>query len=183
MSVTNRVRLLYLCHLSKPVQNRPVYQAIRRQGTRRIVEIGLSDGQRARRLIEVAAFATPLDQIEYTGIDLFEANPNRPHLTLKDAHRLLKATGARVRLLPGDPHSVLARAANSLAGTDLLLISADQDPESLERAWFYVPRMLHGRSLVCREEATGSPGEGAIRPVPLSEVVALSAPKRIRHAA
>ena len=46
--------------------------------------------------------------------------------------------------------------ANSLTGTDLMLISADQDEATLEAAWFYVPRMLHPGSQVLFEEIEDS---------------------------
>jgi hypothetical protein len=65
-------------------------------------------------------------------------------------------TGAQLRLVPGDPLSALARCANSLANTDLLIISAGHDPAGLEPAWFYIPRMLHAGSLVFLEEQTGA---------------------------
>ena len=76
-------------------------------------------------------------------------------MPLKVAHKRLKATGANVRVIPGDPLSALARTANGLQGTDLLVIAADQDTQSLTNAWFYVPRMLHDKSLVLIEDTSG----------------------------
>ena len=45
----------------------------------------------------------------------------------------------------------MSRAANALLGTDLLLIATDVDQASLAQAWFYVPRLLHDRSVVMQE--------------------------------
>ena len=61
--------------------------------------------------------------------------------------------GIAAQLVPGDPFSALSRAANSLRDIDLATISADQDPAALERAWFYLPRVLHATSLVFQEQA------------------------------
>jgi hypothetical protein len=84
---------------------------------------------------------------------LFEAREARhPGLTLKEAYTQLRPLGAKVQLVPGDPFSALARVANSSVGTQLLIISADQDAASLARAWFYVPRMLAEQSQVFVEE-------------------------------
>jgi hypothetical protein len=104
-------------------------------------------------MIEVASSCQPPASVRYTGIDLFEARPHdNPGMTIKRAHRILSPLGAKVHLLPGDPFTALSRAANGLTGVDLLVVGADQDRESLAWAWFYVPRMLHERSLVCVEQ-------------------------------
>jgi hypothetical protein len=181
---TSRLRFLYLSYLSKPVADRLVYRLIPRRRVLKIVEFGVRSGQRAIRMIQAAAYFTTPEQVQYTGIDLFEArgDPTRPGLALKEAHRLLKATDARIRLLPGDPFSALARAANSSAETDLVIISADQDPVSLARAWFYLPRMLHSGSQVYQEEVRGPNQDVALRLVPAGEISALAA-TRCRYAA
>ena len=66
---------------------------------------------------------------------------------------VLHGLGARTQLIPGDPLAALACSANSLPDTDLLIIRADQLGESMEQAWYYVPRMLHTHSLVLVEQA------------------------------
>ena len=75
-------------------------------------------------------------------------------MTFKQAHQLLKATGATIRLVPGNAFSALARMANDVTETDLLIIGADQNQAALAKAWFYVPRMLHAHSLVCLHEGS-----------------------------
>ena len=184
---TSRLRFLYLSYLSKPVADRLIYRLIPRRRVLKIVEFGVGSGQRAIRMIQAAAYFTTPEQVQYTGIDLFEArgDPTRPGLALKEAHRLLKATDARIRLLPGDPFSALARAANSLADTDLVIISADQDPVSLARAWFYLPRMLHSGSQVYQayQEEVRDPNQAvALRLVPLAEIHSLAAARSRRAA-
>ena len=56
------------------------------------------------------------------------------------------------RLVPGDPYSALSHVANTLTETDLLVISSGHDPETLARAWFFVPRMLTDRTSVFVEQ-------------------------------
>ena len=45
----------------------------------------------------------------------------------------------------------LASAANAHQNTDVILIGPDVGENDLHGAWFYVPRMLHDRSVVLSE--------------------------------
>ena len=152
-------RTIYLTRFSKPSFDRPLFRRILRQRMVKFVELGVGDGQRAKRMIEAAQRHATGSEIRYVGVDLFESRPEGwKGLTLKQAHQKLAHSGITLRLLPGDPFSTLARAANSLTGSDLIIIRANQDADSLQRAWFYLPRMLHQRSVVLREvHADGEP--------------------------
>jgi hypothetical protein len=149
---------LYLLHFSKPIENRPICRTVVKQKPTRIVELGLGTGQRTQKMLRLATRFSPKANIHYTGIDLFEARTGKdgPGMRLKDAHRSLQMSGVKIQLVPGDAFSALARTANSLPATDLIVISKCQDPQSLEKAWFYVPRMLHERSIILQENADGS---------------------------
>jgi hypothetical protein len=133
--LARQLRYLYLAFFSKPIGDRPLFRHIRRHKSQRILEFGVGTTERAQRLIEVATLYAS-EQISYTGIDLFEmrGESDGPGVSLKLAHRSLTATGARVRLLPGNIQSALPQAANSLGPQNLVLISADQSDESLARA-------------------------------------------------
>ncbi len=141
----------------------------------------------ARNMIQLAAQYTAREQVRFTGIDLFEMRPaTSPGLSLKQTHSLLTPSGARVQLVPGDPFSALARTANSLLDTDLVVIRADQDPASLQRAWFYLPRMLHEKSVVLVEQPGCEGRDGTYRVLDLhaiwqladAQTIALAVPPR-----
>lgn len=172
MSGPSRLRLLYLSHLSQPAIDRPIYRAIRQRPVQKIVELGMGDCRRTLRMLEVAGIHRPSAGICYAGIDLFEMrNPGGPPgVTLKRAFQLLRATGARIRLIPGDPFTALSRAANLLGATDLLVVSADLDPDSLALAWYYVPRMLHANSRVFLAEAPSADGIARLRQVGAGQI-------------
>jgi len=150
LSILSHIRLIYSCYFSKPQSNRPIYRAIRRCHAQKIVELGVATGQRATRMIEVAKLASPGQDIHYVGVDQFEgrSESDGPGLTLKAAHQLLRRDGVRVQLVPGNHAEALIRIANSLGKVDLLIVPAQLDAPSFARAWFFVPRMLHERSLV-----------------------------------
>ncbi|HVA45622.1 MAG TPA: hypothetical protein VNH11_04480 [Pirellulales bacterium] len=125
---------------------------------KRILELGMHDGLRTRRMLDLVRRTRGVGNLCYTGIDLFESSPrsDSARLSLKHAHCMLQPTGVRIRLVPGDPFAALSRAANSIGECDLIVVSADQAGESLERAWFYFPRLMHAATLVY----VGQPGEG-----------------------
>ncbi len=158
------IKHLYLAYLSRPASDRCLYQLICRHRCRRILEIGMGPGGRAARLIDIARSRSP--EVEYTGIDQFEARGEEdgPGCTLKQMHRQLASSGAKVRLIPGDPHLALARSANSIRHVDLLVVSDDIDPNAMDRAWFYIPRLLTEKTHVMTETAS-SQGELIIEPV------------------
>jgi hypothetical protein len=155
----SRLRLFYLLHFSKPACDRLVYRELRRKKARKIVEIGMGTAERAVHAINLLKGFHAVGDIHYTGIDQFEARiiGDGPRLTLRDAHRVLKATGARIQLVPGAAGEALSRVANGLRETDAVIISAGQSPEQMAQAWFYLPRMVHGSTLFF-QEATSPPG-------------------------
>lgn len=155
MAAISRLKFVHLALLSKPKAQRWLWRYIRRHRVANIVQFGVGDARKSRQLIEVAQRYAANGDVRYTGTDLFEAGSDRVCLPLKEAHRRLAATGAKIRLVPGNPLAALRRTANALSGTQLLLISADTDEAALQQAWFYVPRMLAEESLIVQERHQG----------------------------
>jgi hypothetical protein len=190
--VGNLLRSSYLCYFSQPAHYRALYKAVHGRPIRSIVELGIGFDGRTERLIEVASWRTDCLPLRYTGIDLFEGRrlehaAARSCPSLKQAFTTLRFPSVNVQLVPGEPDAALRRVANALTGTDLLVISIDQDEASLARAWTWMPRMLTHESLVFREERASQPGSKpqlAWRQVTLAEIQRLSATaSRSRRAA
>ncbi len=161
MSAGRLIKYLHLAYFAKPAADRAVFRNIRKIRAGHLVGIGLGDGELARKMILLAGQDTTRPKVRFTGIDLFEMRPDSGAcMTLKQAHRMLHSLDARVQLVPGDPFTALARTANSLLDTDLVVIRATQLGDALDRAWFYLPRMLHDGSLVLIERA-GRDGQDA----------------------
>jgi hypothetical protein len=184
LPTTSRWKTFYLTHLAKPVADRLVYRAILDNKISRLVEMNLGDGSRALRMIDAAARNNQRQDIHYIGVDSFEGrNPtDGPGMSLIEAHRLLKQSEAKIKLIPGDPCEALARSANLLTNIDLLLIDVPQDSGRLERTWFFVPRMLHARSIVLLG-AADSKGEKIFRQIELAEINRLASASQRRKAA
>jgi hypothetical protein len=196
LSVVRLIRSWYLLYLAQPAADRALYRAIQRQPIRAIVEIGVglgeAAGRRTERILEIAGWRRDCLPLSYTGIDLFESRPDHsPRLALKEAFGALRATvlrasGAKTRLVPGDPYSALARTANALTNTDLVVISADVDRDSLAQAWRFMPRMIHPRTLILLQESSGATvGKAAWRQLKHEEVLKLAADanRAVRRAA
>ena len=181
MSAGSLIRSTWLLYFSQPAPDRFLYKAVKGKSIHSVVEIGIGNGLRTQRLLEVLSWqpanlagrssAPSYLPLKYTGIDLFEARPkSHPGLALKTAFHDLRRSGVQVKLVPGDPFDALVRAANGLAGTDLLIISADQDRAALERAWTYMPRMLHTGSLIFQEDGDPKTGKTSYRRLTLLDV-------------
>ena len=151
------LRSAYLTRLSHPAQDRRIYQTLFQRRVRALLEIGMGTGLRTGRMLEAALHERTPAELRYIGVDLFEAR-EKPQvgLTVKQAHQLLSGWGVSTRLIPGDAYTALSRTANSLGPVDLVVISAGQNPDSLGKAWFYLPRLLHAESQVFLEEQIGA---------------------------
>jgi len=154
MPSISKLKYLQLRFLAKPKSNRQIYKLIATNRYRSILELGINDMERTRNLIQVAQRFGLGGEVKYTGVDLFEGRPDgSAQLPLKHVHQQLKPLGVKLQLVPGDPVHALHRIANAHTRTDLIIVSNDCDPASLEQAWFYVPRMLHASSTVLIQPA------------------------------
>ena len=151
------IQRTWLLYLSKPPADRALYRAVRGRVVRSVVEIGLPDLVRTQRLWEALSWHTGNLPLCYAAIDPFDSRTkNQPVLSLKQAHAKLRHTQVHVKLIPGDAPTALHRTANSLTGTDLLLISRGVDADALSRSWQWIPRMLHAGTIILQE--TDAPG-------------------------
>jgi hypothetical protein len=179
---SGRFSFLYLAYFSKPTQDRVIYRAIEQVRPRRLMEVGIGSGQRSLRMISLAMRLRAADRIDYLAVDLFEDRASgQPGLSLREAYRLLRPTGARVFLLPGSPYEALARRANDFSGIELVVISSDLDRASLARAWYYLPRMLAAEARVFLESASAPSGE--YRTLLPAEIERLARLRTVRRAA
>ena len=144
---------------SRPACDQALYRRIQRTPPTRVVEFGVGDLGRTQRVISLAqrflADDDPEARVQYCGMDLFEMRTDQTPLKLKSAHNTLARTGAKIRLVPGDLRSALARTANILTETDLLIVDAAHDREELESVFNFLPRMLHSNTSIARYDTQG----------------------------
>lgn len=179
MSVFSKIQRAWLLRFGQPAENRILYRAVSDRPVTRLLEIGLGTGERTLQLLDLLKDAFPADQIHYCGIDQFEGRATSGQaagMPLKMAYRKLKETGVKVQLLPGDPLAALARGANQLNGVELVVIAADQVGNVLEKAWFYLPRVLAANARVYL--ADGAAGKSSYRLMTAAEIAQKAQPVR-----
>lgn len=169
---------------SKPTPEKQLLKAIRQQPIRRVVELGVDSAEATVAMLTALAKQAGGEPIDYTALDPFEVRPaDQDPLALAGYYRRLMATGARVRLKPGEVAPGVAAHANSLADTDLLLLSRRTTDADLGPSWFYVPRMCHPGTLVFRRhEGETAEDRGEWRPIAL-ETVSAQAGAAVRKSA
>lgn len=182
MAAGRVLRYLLKSWFSKPVHQREIYSWIREQApVVKIAEIGLGNLQRAKEVIDFAQLYADEQQIQFLGIDMFEGRPGNDGVPLKSAHKSLNAMGAKVQLVPGDAAMALPRVANAFRDVQLLIISADQDAESIRQAISWIPRMLNEKSLVLWE-VKDAKGELSFGRYSMSQIEAMTS-SPVRRAA
>ena len=175
--MTRLLRAFYLCYLSQPKGLRPLYRTLRKRAKvgrknpggpiRKITELGVGTAERTLRILELCPAA---DETQYAGIDLFEGRPQgQKGLTLKQAFAEIRAPEVKVQLIPGSPYDALLRCSSTLSETDLIILSADQQPAEFEKAWKFIARTVHDKTMILREQPAG-PGKTIYQTLPVAEV-------------
>lgn len=172
MSVGGLFRYAQRALFAKPAPDRQLVRLVKKESIRRIVQIGVDSLEDTSTVLQACVKQARGEAVSYTALDPFDERPDSIEaLPLMSSYRQLVGSGAKVRLVPGSPIGSLTREANSLADTDLLLISQGVDNATLAPAWFYLPRMCHPGTLVFRlseSESNESPAEW--QPIGLDEI-------------
>ena len=151
MSRLSWLQKLYWSHLGKPVTERSLLRYLVHHEVSSILEIGVGNCQRMRRIAKLVQAPEGTDAIRYIGTDEFEAaNDDLAHLSLKQAHQIAGSLHFKASLIPGDPMSALPRVAHKMGASDLIIINGHVDPEQPENSqiasWFN--RLAHADSKV-----------------------------------
>jgi hypothetical protein len=160
MSLAARLRYRWWTRARHPARYANLLRAIRERRARSLVEVGVWDGVHARQMIETAALSWPRREISYTGFDLFESltdeqlaaefSKRPPPLAVVRAR--LEATGAAVRLVPGDTRTTLHEAAPALAGTDLVYLDGGHAVETIASDWSAIERFASDRTTIILDD-------------------------------
>jgi len=184
VSAASGLKAFWLRWFSRPKSDRALYRLIHKRKPHKMMLLGLGDARRALRMIWLTQQYRSADSIHFAAIDRFDSRPVEvPHFSLKAAHKLLRPTGSRINLIPGDPLEGLGRAVNVLHGFDLFVIAADQDAASMSKSWFFLQRLLAPDAVVFHEELKGGrPILKLLTQIDLQRLTAASMPTRRRAA-
>ncbi len=137
-----------------PKRYHHLYDTIRAISAKSILEVGVWNGGRAVRMIEVAKEQT--SQVSYFGYDLFEdlgevgyiAELSKRPPTEREVAALLKATGAEVKLFRGNTLETLCVSVETLPKIDFVFIDGGHSVKTIASDWSYIEKVLHNNSVV-----------------------------------
>ena len=115
---------------------------IRVNRCRRILEIGVYDGDNAVDMIKAASEVSPRNEVEYYGFDYFS------NYSVAQISNKLKQTGCKYRLFEGDTVETLPQAIEDLPLMDLVFIDGGKSYDEAQSDWENSRRLLHEGSAV-----------------------------------
>jgi predicted O-methyltransferase YrrM len=110
---------------------------IRENKCRKIMEIGVYDGENARSMVEAAIKNAPPYEVEYHGFDFFS------HYSASRVGRKLDETGCRYRLIEGDTMETLPEAVKTLPKMDVIFIDGGKSFREAVSDWENSSRLMH----------------------------------------
>ncbi len=175
MSRPTWLQKIFWTRFAKPIEERELFKQLVSQPIRSILEIGVGDGQRMRRIAKLVQPAADCDTVRYIGTDEFEsAQDGGRHLSLKQAHQLASQLGFKASLIPGNINSAVPRVAHKLGASDMLVIDGGIDPVHplVSQLGSWLNRLAHSQSIVLACQQQG----GTLQLVDLSR---LELPSRV----
>ncbi len=116
---------------------------ISKNGCRKIMEIGVADGENARTMVMVATQSFSPEEVEYYGFDLFMDSSR-----MIQVRRKLEMTRCKFRLFKGDSVETLPKALKTLPKMDLVFIDGDHSYETVKSDWENSESLMHNETAV-----------------------------------
>ena len=104
---------------------------------RKIMEIGVYDGENAVTMVEAAIQNVPPQEVEYYGFDFFS------HYSPGEIGRKLEKTGCIFRLFEGNTLNTLPEAVKALSEMDLIFIDGGKSLAVAESDWRNSRILMH----------------------------------------
>lgn len=115
---------------------------IRKNKCRKIMEIGVADGENAKTMMTAATGNFSPAEVEYYGFDIFEGD------RIAQVRQKLAETGCRFALFKGDTVITLPKHVKILQSMDLIFIDGGHSYETVRSDWTQSKRLMHSETAV-----------------------------------
>jgi len=112
---------------------------------RRIMEIGVADGENAKSMAMAASNNFPIEEVEYYGFDLFGWNGDSH---MRRVIKKLEATGCKFKLFRGDSTITLPKLVEDLPMMDLIFIDGGHSYPTANSDWENSKNLVHDETAV-----------------------------------
>lgn len=116
---------------------------IKKNKCKRLMEIGVYDGENAKNMIEAAKESFPPKEIEYYGFDYFE--DERVYWRV---YKKLEETGCKFKLFRGDSKVTLPHHVDELPIMDLIFIDGGKSYETAKSDWENCRKLMGKHTVV-----------------------------------
>jgi len=146
----------YIIKYTVPRRYKYLFEIIRANKSRKIMEIGTWNGVHALEMIEEAKKHSSPKEIEYYGFDLFELLDDKTTLkefakvppSLEIVREKLERTNAKIHLYKGYTKDTFPRVINELPKMDFVFIDGGHSIETIKNDWEYVQRVIDEKTIV-----------------------------------
>lgn len=149
-----------------PKRYNQLFDIIKKEKPKRIMEIGVWDGEHALQMITLAKEFS--NKVEYFGFDLFEDLDKEtfskeiakqpPEMDV--VKKKLEKTGCKIYLYKGNTKKTLPDAAKRLSPMDLIIIDGGHSIETIENDWRYSEKLMAGNTSVVFDDYWNRENEG-----------------------
>ncbi|MBN1502536.1 class I SAM-dependent methyltransferase [Candidatus Woesearchaeota archaeon] len=148
------IRQIYAYFLG-PKRYKYLFETITRKKARRIMEIGVWDGEHGLQMINAAKKVHGRD-VEYYGFDLFEELDSdkfnseiaKQPPSMKQVLKKLKKTGCKIRLFKGDTARTLPKYVIKLPMMDFIFIDGGHSIATISNDWRYSSQLMSKNTVV-----------------------------------
>ncbi|MFQ5758533.1 MAG: class I SAM-dependent methyltransferase [Candidatus Bathyarchaeia archaeon] len=109
------------------------------------MEIGVADGENARKMLMVANRNFPAEEVEYYGFDTFGSNDDSQ---MKQVRQKLEKTGCEFKLFKGDSAKTLPKAVKNLPMMDVIFIDGGHSYATVKSDWENSKSLMHDKTAV-----------------------------------
>ena len=112
------------------------------KGCKRILEIGVYNGENAKMMVETALQNASPNEVEYYGFDFFW------HSRIQEVREKLSKTGCNITLVKGNTENTLPKTVRTLPKMDLIFIDGGKSYREAKSDWEHSKTLMHDGTAV-----------------------------------